>query len=157
MSANSLTNAPTTFQALVNKIFRPYLRKFVLVYFDDVLIYSKSEEEHVKHLAAVLQLMRENQLTAKKSKCEFAVPQVEYLGHIISSSGVATNPSKIKDMQSWPLPKSIKQLRSFMGLTGYYRRFIRDYGLICKPLHNLLKKESLVWTSEHTTAFQTLK
>jgi hypothetical protein len=147
MSANSLTNAPTTFQALVNKIFRPYLRKFVLVYFDDVLIYSKSEEEHVKHLAAVLQLMRENQLTAKKSKCEFAVPQVEYLGHIISSSGVATNPSKIKDMQSWPLPKSIKQLRSFLGLTGYYRRFIRDYGLICKPLHNLLKKESLVWTS----------
>jgi hypothetical protein len=99
-------------------------------------------------LAVVLQLLRENQLTAKKSKCEFAVPQVEYLGHIISSSGEATNPIKIKDMHSWPLPKSVKQLRSFLGLTGYYRRFIRDYGLICKPLHNLLKKDSFVWTSE---------
>jgi hypothetical protein len=153
-----LSNAPATFQALMNKIFALYMRKFVLVFFDDILIYSKSmEEEHVKQLATVLQVLRENKLTTKQSKCEFAVPQVEYLGHIISSSGVATNPSKIKYIQSWLVPKTVKQLRSFLGLTGYYIRFIKDYGLMCKPLHNLLKKDSFVWTSEHTVAFQSLK
>jgi hypothetical protein len=152
-----LSNAPTTFQALKNKIFAPYMRKYILFFFDDILIYSKSLEEHVKHLAAVLQVLRDNQLTAKQSKCEFVVPQVEYLRLIISSLGVATNPSKIRDIQSWLVPKNVKQLRSFLDLTGYYRRFIKDYGLICKPLHNLLKKGSFVWTSEHTTAFQSLK
>jgi hypothetical protein len=123
----------------MNKIFASFLRKFVLVFFDDILIYSKSEAEHADHLKVVLQILKENQLTAKRRKCDFAVSHVEYLGHLISSTGVATNPAKIKDMQSWPLPTTIKQLRGFLGLTGYYRRFIKDYGIICKPLHELLK------------------
>jgi hypothetical protein len=108
-------------------------------------------------LHEVLRVLRANKLTAKMNKCEFAVPRVEYLGHIIISTGVATNPTKIKDIQSWPLPKIIKQLREFLGLIGYYRRFIKNYGIICKPLHGLLKKDSFHWAEEHTVAFNTLK
>jgi hypothetical protein len=104
-----------------------------------------------------LQILRDNQLTAKMSKCDFAVSQVEYLGHIISNIGVAINPAKIKYMQTWPQQKTIKQLRGFLGLTEYYRRFIKDYGIIYKPLHGLLKRDSFHWIEEHTTAFNTLK
>jgi hypothetical protein len=104
-----------------------------------------------------VQVWATSSLTAKMSKCDFAMPQVEYLGHIITNTGVATNPAKIRDMQSWPLPKTIKQLRGFLGLTGYYRRFIKDYGIICKPLHGLLKKDSFYWIEDHTTSFNTLK
>jgi hypothetical protein len=152
-----LTNALATFQALMNTIFTPYLKKFVLVFFDDILIYSKDIEQHKQHLTAVLQLLKSNSLTIKKSKCDFAKPQVEYLGHIISGTGVATDPAKISAIQNWITPKSVTQLRSFLSLTGYYRRFIKDYGVIYQPLHNLLKKYSFVWGSQHTTAFMKLK
>lgn len=111
-----LTNAPATFQALMNFIFKRHIRKFILVFFDDILVYSKTLKEHIQHLRETLQILREQQLYAKMSKCVFAAPQVEYLGHIISSEGVATDPNKILTVKTWPLPKTITQLRSFLGM-----------------------------------------
>jgi hypothetical protein len=133
-----LTNAPATFQELMNSVFSAFLRRFVLVFFDDILIYSKDMSEHRKHLKLVLQLLRIHQLKAKSSKCSFATHSVDYLGHIISGDGVATDPSKISAILSWKTPTNITQLRGFLGLTGYYRRFVKQYATICKPLHEAL-------------------
>jgi hypothetical protein len=138
-----LSNAPATFQELMNSIFSPYLRKFVLVFFDDILVYSSSMSQHEHHLQLVLNTLRNHELKAKLSKCSFGQPQVEYLGHIISSSGVATDPSKIQDIIHWDKPTTVKKLRGFLGLTGYYRRFIQGYATICQPLFAALKKDTL--------------
>jgi hypothetical protein len=151
-----LTNASATFQALMNLIFAPFLRKFVLVFFDDILTYSKTLAKHIDHLKLVLQTQRDNCLSAKRSKCAFVVPQVEYLGYVITQ-GVATNPAKVEAINNWPIPKNVTQLRGFLGLAGYYRRFIQGYGLMCRPLHDLLKKDSLQWLPKHTSVFQELK
>jgi hypothetical protein len=152
-----LTNAPATFQALMNSVFAPWMRKIMLVFFDDILIYSSTKEDHLKHVRLILQVLRDNKLFAKQSKCVFATEQVEYLGHVISAKGVATDPQKIVAVQEWSLPKTLTQLRGFLGLTGYYRRFVKNYGQICRPLHDMLKKESFKWTDAQTTAFMILK
>jgi hypothetical protein len=115
-----LTNAPTTFQCLMNSIFAAYMRKFVLVFMDDILIYNISLEEHIHHLSLVFQVLREHQLFIKFKKCAFAQTQIEYLGHIISDQGVATDPSKTSVMLMWPIPGNFTELRGFLGLTGYY-------------------------------------
>ncbi|GKB03552.1 retrotransposon-related protein [Tanacetum coccineum] len=152
-----LTNAPSTFQALMNDVFKEFLRKFTLVFFDDILIYSKSLEDHVLHLKAVLAKMKAHSLYAKESKCVFGTTHVEYLGHVISAEGVATDSSKVQAMQTWPIPKTLKQLRGFLGLTGYYRRFIKDFASISKPLTQLLKKNSFKWNNEAHKSFLLLK
>ncbi|GKC98876.1 retrotransposon-related protein [Tanacetum coccineum] len=141
-----LTNAPSSFQALMNEVFAPFLRKFVLVFFDDILVYSKDMGEHAKHLEWVLQTMQAQQLYAKMSKCVFGTTQVEYLGHVITGEGVSTDSSKVKARQDWPIPVNIKKLRGFLGLTGYYRRFIKNYAAISKPLTALLKKNAFEWS-----------
>jgi hypothetical protein len=105
-----------------------------LVFFDDTLIYSATMSDHVKHLRAVLEVLKQNQLYANLSKCTFAQPKIEYLGHVIIGQGVATDPAKISIIQSWPSPTNVTQLRAFLGLTGYYRRFIEGYGIICRSL-----------------------
>ncbi|GMJ03878.1 hypothetical protein HRI_004057000 [Hibiscus trionum] len=152
-----LTNAPATFQALMTDLFGPFLRRFVLVFFDDILIYSASWPDHITHLTTVLDLLKANKLFAKQSKCFFGQQQVDYLGHIISAKRVSTDPLKVEAMSDWPLPKTLKALRGFLGLTGYYRRFIRHYGGISRLLTALLKKDNFTWTPEAKLAFAELK
>ncbi|XP_074287866.1 putative mitochondrial protein AtMg00860 [Silene latifolia] len=152
-----LTNAPSTFQSLMNRVFQPYLRKFVLVFFDAILVYSLNWDSHMKHLELVLQTMEQHQLYAKPNKCCFGARKLEYLGLIVSKEGVATEPSKVISVSNWPTPKSVKQLRGFLGLTGYYRRFIKGYGIISKPLTNLLRKDAFQWSPEAQSAFDKLK
>jgi len=152
-----LTNAPSTFQALMNDIFKPFLRKFVLVFFGDILVYSHSLEDHLSHLQYVLEVLSHHKLFAKLSKCTFAVIEIEYLGHLISQQGVRADPSKLEAMANWPIPLTIKALWGFLGLTGYYRKFIRHYGILAAPLTVLLKKYAFSWTLAATTAFAKLK
>jgi hypothetical protein len=149
-----LTNAPSTFQWLMNSIFKPFLQKFVLVFFDDILIYNKSWEDHVQHVYKVLQLLKEQQLYAKPSKCFFGVKEVEYLGHIVSHEGVKVHPNKIKAMMDWPILKTLKNIRGFLDLTGYYRKFVRHYGRIATPLTTLTKKDAFSLTPKETKAFE---
>ncbi|MCH81990.1 enzymatic polyprotein, partial [Trifolium medium] len=151
-----LTNAPSTFQTLMNQVLGPYLRRFALVFFDDISIYSNNMEIHKQHLAGILQTLKDNQLFAKQKKCSFGQKQIEYLGHLISGEGVSADPKKIEDMFKWPKPKDIKELRGFLGLTGYYRKFIKNYGRIAWPLTQLLK-DNFCWNDESQFAFEQLK
>lgn len=150
-------NAPSTFQALMNSIFRSYLRKFVLVFFDDILIFSRSWEEHLDHVQRVFEILKTQKLFVKQKKCAFGQGEVDYMGHIISGAGVKVDNSKIHAMLDWPPPTTITELRCFLGLTGYYRKFVKDYGLIAKPLTNLLKKGKFEWSSLAEDAFTNLK
>jgi len=152
-----LTNALATFQSLMNDIFQGILRKFVFVFFDDILVYSPSWTEHLQHLEVVLQVLKQHQLYAKLSKCSFGLQQVDYLGHTVSGQGVAMEADKVQAVLQWPCPASVKQLRGFLGLTGYYRRFIKGYASIASPLTDLLKKDQFQWSSQATETFQTLK
>jgi hypothetical protein len=129
-----LTNAPAIFMNLMNKIFMPYLDKFVIVFIDDILIYSKNKEEHAKHSRIALQILREHQLYAMFSKCEFWLDKVEFLGYVISKEGIAVNPSKVASILEWKAPKNVKQIRGFLGMAGYYRRFIDGFSKIAGPM-----------------------
>ncbi|CAM8999660.1 unnamed protein product [Rhodiola kirilowii] len=152
-----LTNAPCTFQGLMNHIFRDIARKFLLVFFDDILVYSSSWADHLQHLQSVFCILRQNKLYLKLSKCTFGACLIEYLGHFISAEGVRTDPKKIAAIQNWPVPANQQQLRSFLGLANYYRRFIKNYSIIASPLTNLLRKDNFSWNSETSQAFQNLK
>jgi hypothetical protein len=153
-----LTNAPAHFTYLMNSIFMPELDKFVVIFIDDILIYSKSKEEHATHHRIVLTRLREHKLYAKFSKCEFWLDQVPFLGHILSAEGVAMDPSKVKDILEWKLPTTVHLVRSFLGMAGYYRRFIPDFSKISKPITELLKNNvKFNWTPECNEAFEKLK
>ncbi|KAL6578234.1 hypothetical protein OROMI_010562 [Orobanche minor] len=152
-----LTNAPATFQAIMNDIFRPLLRKSVVVFFDDILIYSPSWESHLQDLKVVLNILWENQFMVNKKKCSFGQQRIEYLGHIIDGEGVTMDPKKIEAVLDWPIPRNIKGLRGFLGLTGYYRKFIRHYGSIARPLTDLTKKDAFKWHDEAQKSFESLK
>jgi hypothetical protein len=153
-----LTNAPAYFMYLMNSVFMTELDKFVMVFIDDILIYSKSEKEHAENLRVVLQRLRDHKLCAKFSKCEFWLKSVKFLGHTISHDGISVDPSKVQEVMDWKPPKSVHQIRSFLGLAGYYRRFIPDFSRIAKPMTELLKKGvKFVWSEACEKAFHTLR
>lgn len=152
-----LCNAPATFQCAMNEILGPYLRQFVLVFIDDILIYSPTLADHMEHVSLVLNLQQQHGLKLKQSKCVFAQRQVSYLGHINSAQGVSPG-DKITEVRDWPTPVNVKELRGFLRLAGYYRKFVKKFGLISKPLAELLKKNAIfIWNPLHTTAFLELK
>ncbi|GJW76443.1 putative reverse transcriptase domain-containing protein [Tanacetum coccineum] len=141
-----LTNAPAVFMDLMNRIFHEYLDKFVIVFIDDILVYSKSEEEHERHLWIVLEILRQKKLYAKFSKCEFWLQQVAFLGHIVSADGIIMDPSKVEAITKWPRPTTVTEVRSFLGLAGYYRRFVEGFSRLALPLTQLMRKgEKFVW------------
>lgn len=130
-----LMNGPATFQALMNSVFRPLLRKSVLVFFDDILIYSPpTKEQHVEDVGRVLKILHQHKLFANGNICELGQSTLNYLGHVISDQGVAMDKEKVKAMQEWPLPRNLKELPGFLGITGYYRKFVSRYGTIARPL-----------------------
>ncbi|GJV73784.1 putative reverse transcriptase domain-containing protein [Tanacetum coccineum] len=136
----TLTNAPTVFMDLMNKVYRPYLYKFVIVFIDDILIYSKTQEEHVEHLRLVLKLLKKEKLYAKFSKCEFWLREVQFIGHVINGNGIHVDPSKIEVVKNWKAPRTPTEVRSFLGLAGYYHRFIENFSKIAKSLTILTQK-----------------
>ncbi|GKA95618.1 putative nucleotidyltransferase, ribonuclease H [Tanacetum coccineum] len=153
-----LTNAPAVFMDLMNRVCRPYLDKFVIVFIDDILIYSKTQEEHVEHLRLVLELLKKEKLYAKFSKCEFWLREVQFLGHVINGNGIHVDPSKIEAVKNWKAPRTPTEVRSFLGLAGYYRRFIENFSKIAKSLTILTQKcKTFDWGEEQELAFQTLK
>jgi len=142
-----LTNTPAYFMNLMNMVFRDFLDKFVVVFIDDILIYSKTEEEHEQHLRLVLQRLQEHQLYAKLSKCEFWIDEVPFLGHIISKGGILEDPSKVQEVLDWEVPETQKKFHGFLGLAGYYPKFIENFSKISKPLTSLLEKDAkFEWT-----------
>jgi hypothetical protein len=153
-----LTNAPTYFMYLMNSVFMPELDKFVVVFIDDILVYSKNEEEHAGHLHVVLQRLREHRLYAKLSKCDFWLKEIKFLGHTISQAGIAVDSDKVQEVMNWKPPTTVCQIRSFLGLASYYRRFIPDFSRIAKPMTELLKKGAkFVWGQKCEDAFHTLR
>src|SRR5262249_4756013 len=136
-----LTNAPAAFMDLMNRIFRLYLDKFVVVFIDDILVYSRSQEEHEKHLAVVLQILRDNQLYAKLSKCEFWLDRVGFLGYIVSKEGIQVDPQKVEAVSNWPRPTNVTEIRSFLGMASYYKRFVKDFSKTVAPLTKLTQKQ----------------
>ena len=134
-----LTNAPATFQQMMNDLLRPFLGKFVVVFLDDILIYSRSLSEHVQHIRTVLDVLRTEKLYAKASKCEFFKKELLYLGHIITRDGIRVDPEKLDKVRNWPILKNVRQVKSFLGFTGFFRKFIKEYSKVAAPLTQLLK------------------
>ncbi|GJW20671.1 putative reverse transcriptase domain-containing protein [Tanacetum coccineum] len=153
-----LTNAPAVFMDLMNRVCKPYLDKFVIVFIDDILIYSKNKQEHAEHLKLILELLRREQLYAKFSKCEFWIPKVQFLGHMIDSQGLHVDPAKIESVKYWASPKSATKIRQFLGLAGYYQRFIEGFSKIAKPMTKLTQKKiKFDWSNKAEAAFQLIK
>jgi hypothetical protein len=153
-----LTNAPAYFMYLMNSVFMPELHKFVVVFINDILVYSRNEEEHVGHLYVVLQRLREHRLYAKLSKCDFWLKEIKFLGHTISQKGIAVDPDKVQEVMNWKPPTTVRQIRSFLGLAGYYQRFILHFSRIAKPMTELLKKGAkFEWGQKCEYAFHTLR
>ena len=153
-----LTNAPIAFMDLMNRVFRPYVDQFVVVFIDDILVYSKDAQEHEQHLKKVLQKLREKKLYAKLSKCDFWLKEVSFLGYIVSVEGIRVDPTKIEAVVNWKPPRNVTEVRNFLGLAGYYRRFVRGFSVIASLLTKLLRKGiKFEWTDKCQNSFKQLK
>ena len=153
-----LCNAPATFQSLMNEVLRPYLRKFVVVFLDDILIFSKTWEEHLTHVRTVFTALREQQLYCKPSKCLFGATETLYLGHIITGSTIAPDPQKLEAVKEWPVPKSVSDVRSFLGFANFFRRFVPHYADIARHLDEVTGRNAhFSWNSERQRSFELLK
>ncbi|KAJ0621722.1 putative nucleotidyltransferase, Ribonuclease H [Helianthus annuus] len=153
-----LTNAAAVFMDLMNRVFHGFLDKFVIVFIDDILVYSKSKEEHEYHLRTVLEILRQKKLYAKFSKCEFWLDQVAFLGHVVSAEAISMDPAKVEAITKWPTPTSVTEVRSFLGLAGYYRRFVEGFSTISLPLTQLIRKRvKYAWNDDREKSFQELK
>ena len=153
-----VTNAPAFFMDLMHRIFRPFLDKFVVIFVDDILIYSKTEQEHDEHLRIVLETLLREDLYARLSKCSFRLRSIPFLGHIITGEGISVDPKKIEAVRDWPAPRTAKQVRRFIGMAGYYRRFVKDFSKLAAPMTKLTRKgEKFVWSEKCTEAFEELK
>ena len=153
-----LCNAPAAFQALMNKIFRDQLNKTVLIYLDDILVFSRTFPEHLQHLRLVLSRLRQHQLRVKLSKCSFAQQELSFLGHIVTKDGIKADPEKVQQVAAWPQPTNVHEIQSFLGLAGYFKKFIPGYASLAAPMHDLTQKgKPFVWTDEHTRSFTGIK
>ena len=153
-----LTNAPAAFMDLMNRVFQPYLDQFVVVFIDDILVYSRDDPEHEQHLKIVLQTLREKRLYAKLRKCDFWLKEISFLGHIVSAEGIRVDPVKIEAVVNWKPPRSVTEVRSFLGLAGYYRRFVKGFSVIASPLTKLLRKGVMFeWSDKCQNSFEQLK
>ena len=153
-----LTNAPAAFMKMMNSVFRDFLDESVIIFIDDILIYSKDEESHRKHLRAVLERLREHKLYAKLSKCSFWQKGIEFLGHIVSDQGISVDPEKIRAIKDWPRPRSATEVRSFLGLAGYYRKFVKGFASLAQPMTRLTGKDvKFTWSEECGRCFSALK
>nr|GFB82073.1 putative reverse transcriptase domain-containing protein [Tanacetum cinerariifolium] len=153
-----LTNAPAVFMDLMNQVCKPYLDKFMIVFIDDILIYSKDEKEHEEHPKAILELLKKEELYAKFSKCKFGTLKVQFLDHVINSQGIHVDPAKIESVKDWATPKSPTEIRQFLGLAGYYRRFIEGFSKMAKPMTKLTqKKVKFEWGDKQEATFKLLK
>ena len=153
-----LTKAPTVFMDLMNRVFKPYLDQFVVVFIDDILVYSKNKEEHEKHLHVVLQTLRKHQLFARLRKYEFLLDQIYFLGYVVSKDGISANLGKVEVVLSWKRPTTVAEVRSFLGMAGYYRCFIESFSKITLPLTRLTQKNvQFVWSKECQSSFEELK
>ncbi|GJR03032.1 putative reverse transcriptase domain-containing protein [Tanacetum coccineum] len=153
-----LTNAHAVFMDLMNRVCKPYLDKFVIIFIDDILIYSKDKKEHEEHLKAILELLKKEKLYAKFSKCEFWIPKVQFLGHVIDSRGIHVDPAKIESIKDWASPKTPTEIRQFLGLAGYYRRFIEGFSKIDKSMTKLTQKGiKFDWGKKEENTFQLIK
>ena len=135
-----LTNAPAAFMDLMNRVFKPYLDQFVVIFIDDILVYSKSREKHERHLSIILQTLKNKQLYVKLKKCEFWLDKVSFLGHVVTKDGISVDPRKIDVVSSWRRPNIVTEIRSFLGLDGYYKRFTEGFSKIALPLTRLTHK-----------------
>ncbi|XP_050897070.1 uncharacterized mitochondrial protein AtMg00860-like [Lathyrus oleraceus] len=153
-----VTNAHAVFMDYMNWIFQPYLNQLVVIFIDDILIYSRTPQEHGEHLRIVLLVLQENQLFAKLSKCEFWMNEVRFLGHVISQGGVSVDPSKVEAVINWERPKNASEVRSFLGLADYYRRFIKGFSQLALPMTRLTRKGIYFkWDSKCVQSFMSLK
>ena len=152
-----LSNAPSTFQRLMNEVLHPFIGKFVVVYFDDILVYIGTRDFHHQHLRQVLDALREEKLYAHPKKCSFFTSEVTFLGFIVSKRGVSADPEKVRAIVTWPRLDSMRDIRSFIGLATFYRRFIRDFSSVTAPLTDCLKKETFLWTEAAEQAFERVK
>ena len=152
-----LTNASSTFMRLMNQVLQPFLGKFVVVYFDDILIHSKSREEHIGHLREVFKVLRENKLYANLKKYFFMRDSLLFLGYVVSSEGIKVDEDKVKAIREWPTPKNVSDVRSFHGLATFYRRFIKHFSSIVAPITECLKNGRFHWGEEQESSFALIK